>query len=101
MDISKLMKQAKEMQSNLHKVDEELNNTEYTGEQNGLVSCVLKGNNQLVSIDINEEMLEKGNKEVLQDMICLAINKASTAAKEEREEKMGALTAGVSIPGIR
>ena len=46
-------------------------------------------------------MLEKGNKDVLQDMICLAINKASAAAKEDREEKMGALTAGVSIPGIR
>ena len=101
MDITKLMKQAKEMQNNLQKVDVELNNTEYSGNSNEMVTCVLKGNNELVSIDIKEEMLTNDNKDVLQDMICLAVNQAVEKAKKEREERMNSLTAGVNIPGIR
>ena len=101
MDIGKLMKQAKEMQTTLKKVDEELNNQEYAGNHSDIVSCIIKGDNEVVSIDIKEEMLDKENKEVLQDMICLAINDAVAKARKDRENKMGTLTGGVSMPGIR
>lgn len=37
---------------------------------------------------------------MLQDMILLAFNEANAKANKEREEKMGSITAGVSIPGV-
>ena len=49
---------------------------------------------------ISKEILSADNKEMLQDMIMLAINDANKKASDERENKMSSLTAGVKMPGV-
>lgn len=99
MDIQRLLKEAQKMQGNLQKVEKELEESQYEG-KSGPVSIVINGNHQVVSVNIDEEILSADNKEMLQDMIMLAFNDASSKAQTEREEKMSSLTAGVKMPGV-
>jgi hypothetical protein len=102
MDMKRLMEQAQQMQRKLKKIEQELNETEYVGVSGGSngVSVKINGMNEVIEVNISEELLDKENKEELQDMILLAVNSAVDQAKTERDEKLGAVTQGVSFPGM-
>ncbi|MFI3283626.1 MAG: YbaB/EbfC family nucleoid-associated protein [Erysipelotrichaceae bacterium] len=101
MDLSKLMKQAQQMQKDIKKVEDELNASIYEGAaQSGAVKCSVNGLNQVTSFYVEEELLEKDNKEVLEDLIMLAVNEATKKAKEDRDAKMNNVAGGMKIPGL-
>lgn len=101
MDLGKLMKQAQQMQKDLKKVEEELAETIYDGQaQNGAIKCSVNGKNTVVSLSIDEELIEKDNKEFVEDLIILAINEANAKAAQDRESKMGGIAGGMNIPGL-
>lgn len=101
MDFQNLMQQAQRMQSQLGKVEEELKNTKYTGTSGGgSVEIEMTGDNEVVSVKIDEELLEKGNKEILEDLLQVAFNDASKKAKEDRESKLQGLAGGMGLPGM-
>ncbi len=99
MDLQRLLREAQKMQSKVSKVEKELNEAEYEG-KNGPVSIKINGKHEVISVEIEEDVLSAENKDMLQDMILLAFNEANEKANKERDEKMGAVTAGVSIPGV-
>lgn len=101
MDLQKLLKQAQKMQGTIQQVETECNEMEYTASAGGNdVKVTIKGTYELISLDINEDLLEKDNKEIVEDLIKVAINSAVASASKEREEKMGEVTAGVKMPGM-
>jgi DNA-binding YbaB/EbfC family protein len=102
MDMKRLMEQAQQMQKKLKKIEEELDETIYEGTTGGSegVTVKIKGNNETVEISIHDDLLAKENKEELQDMLLIAFNSAVDQAKADREKKMGAITQGISIPGM-
>lgn len=102
MDFQNILKQAQAMQSNLTKINEELNNKTYEGNNGGSQGVTVKvsGANEILEVNISEDLLEKDNKEMLQDMIMLATNDALNKALKEKEEKLGNATQGISIPGL-
>ncbi|MDD3049274.1 MAG: YbaB/EbfC family nucleoid-associated protein [Bacilli bacterium] len=101
MDIAALMKQAKKMQKDLKVKEEELQSKIYEGTVNGgVVNVVVTGRNQIESIEIDESLLEKGNKEILQDMILMATNQALGKMIEDKDDTMQELTDGVKLPGM-
>lgn len=93
------MKQAQKMQNDVARIEKELNETDYEG-QSGPVKVTVKGSLEVTAIDIDAELLEADNKEELQDMLMLALNEAIKKAKSDKEAKMGAVTAGISLPGV-
>lgn len=99
MDLQRLLREAQKMQSKVSKIEKELNEAEYEG-KNGPVSIKINGKHEVISVEIEEDVLSAENKDMLQDMILLAFNEANEKANKERDEKMGAVTAGVSIPGV-
>ena len=101
MYLGKLMKQAQMMQKNIQKVEKELNESVYDGyASNKDIHVAINGAHEVVSIEINEELLEKDNKDILQDLLKIALNEANTLAKKDKEAKTKDLTGGVSIPGL-
>lgn len=101
MDINFLMKQAKQMQNQISKIEAEINEMEYEGTAGGAnVKATIKGNMELTSLSIDEELLEKDNREMLEELVLVAVNSAIKAATEDKNEKMGALTQGVKFPGL-
>lgn len=99
MDMKRLMQQAQAMQRKIGKIEQELNETEYEGSNNG-VTVKVNGAMEVVGISIDEELLEKDNKEMLEDVLMLAFNSASEKASADRDEKLGAVTQGVRFPGM-
>lgn len=101
MDIGALMKQATKMQKELKIKEEELQNRTYDASVNGgLVNVTVTGRNQIENIEIDESLLEKDNKEILQDMILMAVNQALGKMNEDKEETMQELTGGIKMPGM-
>ena len=94
MDIQKLMEQARQMQDNLGKIEEELNATEYEGKAGG------NGRNEVQSVEIADDLMSVDNKEMLQDLILIAVNEAVEKAFQDRESKLGSATSGLNLPGM-
>lgn len=101
MDIGALMKQAKKMQNDLAKMEAELEEKVYEASvSNGAVKVVVTGKGQVEQVVIEDSLMEKENKELLQDMILMAVNDALGQMNQEKNEMMGSLTGGVKMPGM-
>ena len=98
MNMQALMKQAQKLQKDMMSAKDEIDNTEFEGE-NGLVKVTVKGTKEVTKVKINsEDTLEKEDIEMLEDMILLAINEANKKVDEMTESKMGKF--GNSMPGL-
>ena len=98
MNMQAMLKQAQNLQKEMLKSQEEINNMEFIGE-NGLVKIYMKGNKQVQKVEIEkEETLSKDDIEMLEDMILVATNNALKEIEKKTEEKLGKYTKG--IPGL-
>lgn len=109
MDMMKMMKQAQNLQKRLKDAQDELSNTEVTGESaGGAVKVVCDGQGRFKSIKLSPEAINPENPssidadtvEMLEDVISTSILQASKKATDEMETKMKALTGGINIPGL-
>jgi DNA-binding YbaB/EbfC family protein len=99
--LGKMMKQAQQLQSKMLKLQEELaEKTVETSSGGGMVKVVANGKQQLVSIQIEQEVVDPDDMEMLQDLILAAVNDALTKAQEMVSGEMSKLTGGMNIPGL-
>ena len=90
------MREAQKMQKNLEKTQTELGNTTYEG-SSSLVSVTLNGNKDIKSVKINsDDVLEKEDIEMLEDMIMVAFNEAAKKVDADKEKKLGKYGQGLS-----
>ena len=93
MNINQMMKQAQQMQERLQKQMAELRVEASAG--GGMVSVVVNGNKQILSLKIDPEVVSKEDVEMLQDLILAAINDAQRKAEEELNRHMGGMMGGL------
>jgi DNA-binding YbaB/EbfC family protein len=99
--LGKMMKQAQQLQSKMLKLQEELaEKTVETSSGGGMVKVVANGKQQLVSIQIEQEVVDPDDVEMLQDLILAAANDALAKAQEMATGEMNKLTGGLNIPGL-
>ncbi len=99
--MGNMMKQAQKLQSKMLKLQEELaEKTVETASGGGMVKVVANGRQQIVSIQIEEEVIDPDDVEMLQDLILAAINDALTKSQEMVSGEMSKLTGGINIPGM-
>ncbi len=95
------MKMIQQMQNRLAKIQQELEETEIEGSAGGgAVKVVVTGQREFKSIKIDPEFVDADDVEMLEDAIAAAVSDAMTRAQALSEEKMGALTGGLKIPGL-
>lgn len=98
-DIMGLMKQAKEMQSKMQDMQEELADLEAEGvAAGGMVKITLNGKGQIRDISIDPSMFKEDDVEILEDLITAAHNQAKVKVEDITAEKTAELTAGLPIP---
>ena len=101
MDMNKMMKQARKMQAEMQKAQEELANTEYSATAGGgMVEATVLGNLHVQSIKIDPEAVDPEDVEMLEAMIMAAINEAMNAAESASATRMNSITGGLGIPGM-
>jgi len=97
MNMQAMLKQAQNMQRDMMKIKEEIDNTEFTGESS-LVKVTVNGKKEVLSVEIDSSNdLEKDELEMLQDMIMVAVNEANKKVDTETEKKMAKFG---NIPGL-
>jgi nucleoid-associated protein EbfC len=98
MNIQQMMKQAQQMQERLQKQMAELRIEASAG--GGMVTVVVNGAKQVLSIKIDPEVVSKDDVEMLQDLVVAAINDAHRKADEELSKSMGGMMGGLRMPGL-
>ena len=84
-------------QQRIKEIQEACATTHYSGSAGGgVVEATVNGQNQLLSLNISDELLE--DKELLEDLILVAVNQAIEEAKSDLKGQMDELTAGLPIP---
>ncbi len=100
-NMSNLLKQAQKLQAQIEKMQEELEGkTVEASSGGGMVKVVVNGKQEIVSIEIEPEVINPDDKEMLQDLIVAAVNEGLAKAKEMITEHMQKLTKGLNIPGL-
>jgi DNA-binding YbaB/EbfC family protein len=99
--LGKMMKQAQQLQAKMAKLQEEMSEkTVETSSGGGMVKVVANGRQQLVSIQIEQEVVDPDDVEMLQDLILAAVNDALAKAQDMVSGEMSKLTGGLNIPGL-
>lgn len=95
------MKMIQQMQNRMMKIQEELEQTIVQGSAGGgVVTAEVTGQREMKSIKIDPSAVDPDDVEMLEDLVLAAINDAMEKAQKLNEERMGALTGGMKIPGL-
>jgi len=100
-NMGNLLKQAQQFQTKIAKLQEELEDrTVEASAGGGMVTVVVNGRQELLSINIEPEVINSDDQEMLQDLILAAVNDGLSKAKDMVNEEMGKLTKGLNLPNI-
>ena len=96
-----MMKQVQKLQADMEKKQQELRNKTVSEESGGgMVKATVNGQKELLSLEINDEVISVEDKEMLEDLIVAAVNKAIESAGKMAEDEMASLTKGIIPPGM-
>ena len=94
-NMSKLLKQAQSVQQEIEKVQNELSDMIIEGESGGgMVKVKVNGKQEVLELNIDETTMEE-DKEVIEDLIVSALNKALSKAQIDSQEKMNSVAGGM------
>jgi DNA-binding YbaB/EbfC family protein len=102
-DLGGLLRQAQALQERLASTQEDLARRTVEGSAGGgMVPAVVNGRLEVVSVRIDPAVLERPDREMLQDLVVAAVNAGIRAAQQMMGEEMGKLTGGLGIklPGM-
>ncbi|NKB75777.1 MAG: YbaB/EbfC family nucleoid-associated protein [Gammaproteobacteria bacterium] len=99
--LGNIMKQAQAMQENMQQAQEELAKMEVIGQSGaGMVEVIMTCRHDVRSITIDPALMSD-EKEILEDLVAAAFNDAVRKVESVSQEKMGGLTSGLNIPGLK
>jgi len=100
-NLGDLMKQAQQLQTKLARIQEEAGNKTVEATAGGnMVTAVLNGRLELLSLRIDPAVAEGGDVEMLQDLVTAAVNEGIRKAQKMMAEEMGKVAGGLKIPGL-
>lgn len=101
MDINALMRQAQNMQKQMAKKQKEVEAKEFVVSSNGgAIVVTIMGDKKITKIEIDEDLIDVENKEMLQEMLAIAVNEAIKKVEDEMASAMNGATGGMNIPGM-
>lgn len=99
--MGNMMKQAQKLQAQMVRLQEEMaDKTVETTAGGGMIKVIANGRQQILSIQIEKEVVNPDDVEMLQDLMLAAVNDALQKSQEMVSAEMGKLTGGLNIPGL-
>ncbi len=95
MNMQQMLMQAQKMQRDMQKKQAELEAKEFTVSKGGAVTVVVKGDKSIKSIEIDKDALDPDNKEMVEELIALAINEATDQIKAKEAEISASVSGGM------
>ena len=99
--LGNILKQAQEIHSKISQLQEEMAGKKVEASSGGgMVNVVMNGKQEVLSIRIDPEVVNRDDVEMLQDLIAAAVNEAIRKSQEMMTEEMKKVTGGLSLPGL-
>jgi len=99
--LGNILKQAQEIHSKISQLQEEMaRKTVEASSGGGMVNVVMNGKQEVLSIRVDPEVVNRQDVEMLQDLIVAAVNEAIRKSQEMMTEEMKKITGGLAIPGL-
>jgi DNA-binding YbaB/EbfC family protein len=100
-DPSKIKKQAMDLQKQMGKVQDQLKEMVVEGTSGGgMVKAFANGQQEVVGIKIDPEVVNKDDVAMLEDLVAAAVSQALKKAKDLQQAEMAKLTGGLALPGM-
>ena len=100
-NMNAMLKQAQKMQEDMATLQADLEDTEYSATSGGgAISVTVDGKHLVKEIKIDADIIDPEDPEMLEDLLTVAINEAIGNAIKTAETEMGAITAGLNMPGL-
>lgn len=101
MNPQQMMQQARKLQAQLAKIQEELGNESVTGSAGaGAVEVTLTGHGDVAKIKIDRAAVDPDDVETLEDLLGIAFKEAQVKVRELSQARMGPLAGGLGLPGF-
>jgi len=96
-----IIRQAQQMQERLARLQEELaGRTVEASSGGGMVTVVVNGRQEVVSVRIEKEVVSPEEVELLQDLVTGAVNEAISRSRKMMADEMAKITGGLNLPGL-
>ena len=96
-----MMKEAQKLQAQLEALREEVAKKKVEATAGGgMVTVEANGNQEIVSIKIDREVINPEDAQMLEDLVLAACNEALRKSREMVQAEMGKITGGLRIPGL-
>lgn len=100
-NMNAMIRQAQKMQEDMAALQEELDSREYDiSAGGGVVNVKINGKKEILSIDIQPEIVDPDDIETLSDILVAAVNEAINRVEDTNSEEMAKITGNVGIPGL-
>ena len=100
-NFGNIMKQAKKIQEKIAQVQAELESkTVDASAGGGMVTVIVNGKFEVLSLKIEKEVVNPEDAEMLQDLIIAAVNEGIRKAQEMTSAEMAKITGGFNVPGL-
>jgi hypothetical protein len=97
-----MMRQFQKMQDEMAKMQAQLGDKTVSEEAGGgMIKVTVNGLKEVVSVEIDPQVINASEKEILEDLVVAAVNKALESAKKLEEDEMGKLTKGFLPPNMK
>src|SRR5215813_12342835 len=101
-NLASLIKQAQQVGSRMQAMNEELKSRRVTGKAGGgMVEAEVDGLGQVLRITIDPGLVERKDRELMEDLVPAAVNAAVAKSKELHAEVLRNLTGGIDLPGLK
>jgi hypothetical protein len=99
--LGNMMKQAQQMHAKMQEIQKELADKKVEAESGGgMVKVTGNGKGEILSIRIEKEIIKQEEKEVLEDLVLVAINEVLRRSQELNTSAMSKVTGGLTMPGL-
>lgn len=98
---NEMMMRIQKMQEDMQRVQEEVENSEFTASAGGgAVEVTVTGKHEITSIKMKPEVVDPEDIDMLEDLLMASLNEAIRKANDTMEQTMNGVTGGLNIPGM-
>ena len=100
-NMNSMIRQAQKMQEDMAALQAELEEREYdVSAGGGMVQVKINGKREILSINVNPDIVDPDDVEMLQDILVAAVNEAIKRVDSTTEQEMQKITGGLGMPGL-
>lgn len=100
-DIASLMRQAQQLSGKMQDVNDTLKNQRATASTGGgMVEVEVNGLGEVLRVKIDPTLVERGEREMIEDLLPAAVNQAIAKARQLHVDAMKTVTSDLDLPGL-